>query len=291
MFSMYMYNGMAINPAYTGSREALSFFLIGRRQWFGIPGAPISAAFSVHSPLPNNKHAFGGTVINDQISYIGQTWVNVSYAYRMELGNGKLALGLQGTFFNYRINWAKADVIDETDAIPITYGSTLFLPNAGVGAYYSTQKWYAGISVPNLLLNTLVSGASVVRITNPKDNDQALHKRHLFLTGGYVFDLNQDFQIKPSFLMKWVNAAPVEFDVNLNFYYEKKYGFGFSYRSLDGMVVMADWQVNDQFRIGYAYDFPFTRLGLGGFTSGSHELMLWYDLTFTTSAVVSPRIF
>lgn len=289
MFSQYMFNGLAINPAYTGSRDALSTTFIYRKQWVGLDGAPTTQTLSLHSPTRNRRNAFGFQLVNDKISYLGQTWLTFSYAYRIPLGeNSHLHLGLQASIYNYRINWGQAELIDPNDIVPASYGNNLWLPNAGTGVWYYSDKFYAGASLPHLLINSLDSNRPGISVLAGNANSAFL-RRHGFITAGYVFDLSQDVKFKPSVLLKYVHGAPLEADINAQFYLFDRLGFGGSYRTGDGMVAMVNYYFTPQLHAGYAFDYPFTPLR--GYTSGSHEIMIGYDFRFGDKSIVSPRVF
>lgn len=288
MYSQYMWNALSVNPAYTGSADALSALMLVRKQWLGIAGSPHTQNLAVHMPTRIGKSAFGLNMINDQISYLGQTWTSLSYAFRIDTKRGKLALGLSGSVYNYRINWSKAKLIDPNDVIPTVYGRNMVLPNAGFGMYYYSDNFYAGFSVPHLLVNSLSTVTPGVKFSDTDISVAAL-KRHYFLMSGVVIKQSPDFWIKPSFLYKYVYGAPMELDLNLNFYFNQKFGIGASYRTGDGLVAMVSYHFTPQFMAGYAYDYPLT--ALNGYTSGSHELMLRYDFRFSDHSVVSPRVF
>jgi type IX secretion system PorP/SprF family membrane protein len=288
MFSQYYFNPLTINPAYAGSRDALSVSALVRRQWLGISSAPVTSGFSIQSPDRNRRNGFGLSVVNDQISYIGQTWISGSYAYRIPMGKYKLQLGLQGVMYNWRVNWSKAHLIDPTDNVPNLYGRNLWLPNAGFGAFFYGDNLYAGFSIPHLLVNSLDNNRPGISMNN-KDSDIAALKCHYFFMAGYVIDVDPDFQMKPSVLVKQVYGAPLELDMNLNFYFGHKFGIGASYRTGDGIVGILEYQFSRQLRMGYAYDYPFSTLN--SYTTGSHELMISYDFSFGNESVVSPRVF
>lgn len=288
MYSMYMFNGLAINPAYAGSRGALSLVGIYRSQWNTLPGAPVNQSFGAHMPTKNQRHGFGLNVVNDQISYIGQTHVSLNYAFRIDLGKSKLALGLRGVMQNHRINWDDADVKDQNDFVIRNYASNLVLPNAGFGMFWSGERFFAGASVPHLLVNSLEAQQISISLSDNSTN-VASQRRHYFVTGGYVFPVTPDVKIKPSVLGKYVRGAPFQFDANLEVFFIDRIGVGASFRSGDGLVAMANFFITPQLRAGIAYDYPIT--GLSNYTWGSYEFMLSYDFKFLQDGVVSPRLF
>jgi type IX secretion system PorP/SprF family membrane protein len=288
MYSQYYFNALAVNPAYAGSRESLTMTGLFRRQWLGISSAPVTQTFSVHAPDYSRRNGFGLTIVNDKISYLGQTWITASYAYRIDMGKHKLAFGLNGTVFNWRINWSKAVLIDQQDDVPGRYGDSYWMPNVGAGIFFYGPRAYAGISAPHLLMNSFGANGPSISISNTNSSIAAL-RRHLFIMGGYVIEFSKDFQLKPSTLIKHVYGAPWQADINLNAYILRKLGIGASYRSGDGIVGILEYQFSNQLRAGYAYDYPFT--ALRRYTSGSHELMLSYEFHYKNDAVVSPRVF
>ncbi|MFN8394501.1 MAG: type IX secretion system membrane protein PorP/SprF [Bacteroidia bacterium] len=288
MYSQYMFNGMAVNPAYAGSRDVLSITGLFRAQWLNVPGAPVTQNLAIHSPSRNGRYGFGLNLVNDHISYLGQTWVNGLFAYRIPTKRGKLALGLQGAFSHYRINWNEAYLINPNDQILSTHGRSLFLPNVGFGIYYNEKNWFAGASAPHLLVNSLNTARPGVGLGQSTQN-LAILSRHFFLWGGVALPLSSDVVFRPTVLMKYVQAAPIEFDLTAHFIFKSKFWAGASFRTRDGILGMLQYQFTKQLLGGYAYDFPFT--SLGRFTSGTHELMLRYEFSFGGEAVRSPRFF
>jgi len=288
MYSQYMFNGLVLNPAYAGSRDALSVTGLLRRQWVSIPGAPQTETISVHGNSRNDRFGFGASVINDRISFLSQTWYNACYAYRIPLRKGTLAMGLQGTLFNFRVNWEDAYTIDPNDNVTATYAQNLLLPNAGFGLYYATERGYIGASVPHMLVHSLDKGRPRTSFFELGDDLPGIYQ-HYFLTAGYVIDINENVKFKPSILGKYHRTSPFEIDLNATLFWYDRLWTGVSYRSRDGMVGMVEYQFNRMIRAGYAYDYPFTQLN--NFTAGSHEIMLGLDLDFQRDPSVSPRFF
>lgn len=281
-YSQYIFNGLVLNPAYAGSRGTVSTLLFLRNQWVGIPGAPKTGAFSVHTPIGDQRNNFGLTVSDDIIGYTNQLWVHGSYAFRFNLGPGRLAFGLQGGLLNYRIDWSKAEVVDQNDFILGNTTQNRLIPNVGAGIYYNTSTWYAGASMPHILDTEL-------RDVDGTINDFAQLYRHYFFTAGIVLFPQSTVKFKPSVLVKYVTGAPVEADFNASFLINDFVWLGASYRTNDAVVVMADFQLTKQLRLGYAFDWTLSELG--NYNTGTHELMIGYDFYFNSSQLKSPRYF
>lgn len=289
MFTQYMFNGLAINPAYAGTDQGVSLTALGREQWLGLDGAPSTQTFSVHSPLYRREVGLGLLVSRDKIGPTQQYGVYASYAYKMELNrNTKLSLGLQAGFNQYNSDLSGLNVVTPLNQIDPIFNQNIseFLPNFGVGLYLYTRNSYLGISAPQLLTGKLGTGIPANGIVHPV----AKQSRHYFLTGGYVFDLNRDLKLKPNILVKVVEGAPIEADLNANLYIKDVIGLGLSYRSFDSFDAIFELILNNKFRIGYSYDFA-TTTNLNQVQTGSHELMLNYRIQISKEMVLTPRYF
>ncbi len=272
LFSQYMFNALLLNPAYAGSNEVLSATAVHRNQWVGFDGAPQTISFSIHSPLNNKKVNLGLSVINDRLGITNRNKINAVYAYRIFLKKSSLSFGLQAGVDLIRNNWSKIQTTTAGDQVFTGQYSQQTIPETGFGIYFKHEKFYAGASAPDLITLKKVSGL--------------IYKPMLF-TAGYLFSLSENFKIKPSVLVKYINNSPVELDANLNAYY-KNFGLGFSYRSNDAMVFLIQYNINMQFSAGYSYDLTTSKLGT--FVKGSHEIMLKYEFGYKVNPQ-SPRYF
>jgi type IX secretion system PorP/SprF family membrane protein len=285
-YSQYMFNTLAINPAYAGSHEALSVTALARFQNVGLDGAPNTQTFSAHSPLVNSRVGVGLLVIHDELSVIGQTGVHFSYAYRLPIKKDKstLAFGLQGGMSMYNAQYTKLDLYNNSSnglSDPIFNQDIRdSRPNFGAGVYYSNQTSYLGLSMPSMLNNVFDRGTDFTTV---------YQNVPIILTGGHVFTLNRMLKLKPNFLFKMVDGQPVEFDINANMLFDEVIWFGLSYKSSKQVVMITQFKINDQLQFGYSYTItagPIRTVELG-----SHEVMLNYRFWFNKKGVVSPRYF
>ena len=280
-YSQYMFNTLAINPAYAGSHEALSITALGRFQNVGLSGAPTTQTFSVHSPLINNRVGVGLLVIHDELSVIGQTGVHFSYAYRLPIKKNKstLSFGLQGGMSMYNAQYTKLELSVNSDPA-FSQDIRDSRPNFGAGVYYNTQTSYVGLSMPSMLNNVFDRGQNFTTVYQSVP---------IILTGGHVFTLNRVLKLKPNFLFKMVDGQPVEFDINANMLFDEVLWFGLSYKSSKQVEIITQFKINDQLQFGYSYTIsagPIRTVELG-----SHEVMLNYRFWFNKKGVVSPRYF
>jgi type IX secretion system PorP/SprF family membrane protein len=283
MYSQYMFNMMNINPAYAGNRGATSITGLYRNQWVGIRNAPHTATLSMDMPVNQDRIGLGFQLYNDKLGVETTTGFNFSYAFRIRMSNaGTLSLGLQGGVLNYRASYTEVNTRQSGDPA-FAQNLSGFLPAAAAGIFYNSDNFYAGLSTP-ALLKTKLTYTDQVDVLSATGKDL-----HLYATTGFVAKLNENVALKPSMLMKMASGAPVQFDINLNAWFHDVISVGFSYRTGDAYVGMMELQLTKQLRIGYAYERPFT--DLASYSSGTHELMLRFELGGNLSKAVSPRYF
>lgn len=283
-YTQYMYNMNVVNPAYAGSRGTLSLGLLGRTQWTSIDGAPKTLTFNTHAPL-GKKVGVGISMIADEIGPAKEQNIYADFSYTLPTSDvGRLAFGLKAGVTLLNVNLLDV-VLPETG----NAGDPIFdenindaFPNFGAGAFYYTNKWYVGFSVPNILKSEHLDKDNI--------NTKASEEVHYFLTGGYVFDLSSTVKFKPSLMFKGVTGAPLSVDVNTNFLFYDRLELGASYRWDDAVSLLFNFGVTPDFRIGYAYDHTISRFS-NARTGGSHEVILLYDIDFSKENMKSPRFF
>lgn len=278
-YTQYMYNMNIVNPAYAGSRENLSFGLLYRNQWSNISGGPKTGTLFGHLPVGQNM-GVGLSVIADQIGPVTETNVYADVSYTLKFnGDHRLAFGVKAGATFHDIGLANLDVIDPGDPF-FAENINETTPNIGAGLFYYTNKYYVALSVPNLL-------ASVHLDAN--GNKIGSETQHYFFTGGYVFDLSANTELKPSFMVKSSFDAPTSFDANLNARFYKKFEIGASYRLDDSFSGLVNFAITPSLRIGYAYDSITSDIKT--YAPASHEIMLLFDLNFPKRVSRSPRYF
>jgi type IX secretion system PorP/SprF family membrane protein len=297
MFTQYMFNTLAMNPAYAGDNEVVTATALFRKQWINIEGAPTTGTFSIDAPLRQDRMGLGLNIISDRIGITNTFGAYASYAYRIKTSEeGRLCFGLQAGFSQYTARLADVAYTQNQSAYndpAFSNNINAMMPNVGGGVWYNNNKFYVGLSAPHLINNALQD-----KYTFLTDLDGARQFRHYFLTSGYVFDINQDIKLKPSFLFKVVEGAPFSFDLNANVWFYDKFGVGLSYRSNniisalrtgDSADILLEYQASNQLRFGYAFDYTLT--DLRKYNSGSHEIMARYQFSTNKSKILTPRYF
>jgi type IX secretion system PorP/SprF family membrane protein len=298
-YSQYMFNMLAVNPAYAGSRDVLSMTGLYRQQWVGIDGAPTTQSFTIDMPIKKEKVGIGFQAYNDQIGIFKNTGVALSYAYRVKVSQRTtLSMGVQGGVTNlYGDLLGVQRTLTGTDIDPAFSGNiSKWLPNVGVGLYLSNDRGYIGLSAPTLIQNRFKDGEAT------KSSDSvARQDRHYFLMAGFVIGLGRSLALKPSFLVKATRDAAA-IDLNLNLWIKDRIAIGGSWRTNnkdfkstfgnlngDAVIGMLEIQATDQFRLGYAYDFALN--GLQSKQNGTHEVMLRYEFGYRKAKILTPRYF
>ena len=286
MYSQYMYNMLGVNPAYAGNREALSLNFFQRNQWVGIKGAPKTTSISMDQSIKDGKLGWGIQVYDERLGVEAASGLNGMLSTRIQVSEkGILSGGLSFGMMNYRINLN--DVNNRNNPNDPSFISidnpSKWNPSLGMGIYYNTDRFYAGLATPSILKARLASYENMIT------SIQTSNAFHLFANAGYVFDINEDVKLKPSTMIKMVSGAPIETDINLNVWLKDLLGFGASYRTGDAFVGMVELQATSNLRFGYAYDMPFNPLKY--FTKGSHELMLRYEIGNFKTKIKSTRYF
>jgi type IX secretion system PorP/SprF family membrane protein len=287
MYTHYMNNTLSVNPAYAGSRDVLTLTALHRSQWVGFSGAPVTQTFTAHSPLGNEHIGLGLTVMNDKIGPTNNTSVFADYAYIIKLNDkSKLAFGLSAGMNIYHASLTDLQLDQQTDPSFQYNINNHVTPNFGFGAYYSRERFYAGISAPNLLQNSYLA-------SSPENSNTLTGKeqRHYFFIAGTLINITDNLDVKPTGLVKVTSGAPVQADLTLSFIIVKKLLAGAMYRTGDAIGFLVGFDITDQLHVGYSYDWSYG-LNTGTYNHGSHELVLRYDiLLLSKKQIHSPRNF
>lgn len=281
-FTQYMYNTISINPAYAGSRGALSVFGLYRTQWVGLDGAPETSSFSVNSPINNSNLGVGVSIVNDKIGPTNENTFSADLSYTVQTSaDFKLSFGIKGTANLFNLDVNKLNVENQGDPQFQNLNSK-FSPNVGAGVYWHSDKAYIGLSVPNF-----------IETNRYNDNDIAIFKDKInyYLIAGYVFDLDkyQYIKFKPAVLTKMVQGAPLQVDVSANFMFNDRFVVGVAYRWSAAVSAMVGFQISDGLYLGYGYDNETT--ALRHYNSGSHEIFLRYEFLKNYGKITTPRFF
>ena len=289
-YTQYMFNTMTVNPAYAGSRGQLSMAALYRSQWVGLEGAPKTFTLNLHSPIRDSRVGYGISIVNDNIGdgVVQETYIDGVISYTIDVSAfGKLSFGLQFGGSLLSLDFTQLRNFDN-EPIPQDNIENQFNPNFGLGIYYHTDKFYAGLSAPALLESEYFDNSQ-----QDANDVQFLstERINIYFITGYVFDLNGNVLFKPALLTKAVSGAPLQLDLSASFLFEEKFSIGAAYRWDAAVSALVGFQISEKILLGLAYDREVTELGGTQFNDGSFEIFMRFELVKSFNRLVSPRFF
>ncbi len=294
LYTQFMYNKLALNPAYAGHYEGVSFTGIVRNQWIGFPGAPQTQALSVNIPLFAQNAGLGITANRNTIGVSEKQTIEGAYTYRIRISESQtLSIGLQTSLRRYSVNFTDPSLL-AIDGIAFDpslnaqdYNQNVF--NFGGGLYYSTESFYLGLSSPRL-------SEALLDIENQEGFGR--EQRIFYAMGGGEIEMSSMVKFVPQALIKYTENAPVDLDVNLSVMYADRLTGGINYRlggdresAGESIAVLAGLQVNSGLLIAAAYDITLSNIRRA--SSGSIEAVVHYTIGQTdhASREINPRFF
>jgi type IX secretion system PorP/SprF family membrane protein len=285
LYSQYMFNGYLLNPAIAGADGYTTVSLSAREQWLGMPDAPSTYTLSGQTRILKNSLIFrnrqvrsrhsrrvasgrvglGGYVFNDRTGIIDRTGMQLTYAYHIPMDGAQLSFGVSANMLQMRIKHSDILLNQESDRLVDGSKMSLFIPDANFGVFLTSSTYYMGFSAAQLMNASIQFGEDAGR--NFK------MERHYFITAGYTIDIDGDYHIDPSVLIKGSEAKAMQVDLNAKFFYRNDYFGGLSYRTgaQGGSLVFMGGVSVDKFNFGYAYDHSFSSVQSHSY--GSHEFM------------------
>ncbi|MDR6761972.1 type IX secretion system PorP/SprF family membrane protein [Flavobacterium sp. 2755] len=280
-YTQYMYNTLSVNSAYAGSLGHLTITGIYRTQWVGLEGSPNTQSFTLDTPIAK-KVGLGLSVVSEEIGPSEEQYIDANLSYTIQSGQThKLSFGIKGGGRVINIDWTKGSHRDPDVEFRENI-TNKFLPVVGAGLYWHGERDYIGIAVPNFMTRERYNYDDIA-------DDLVNERMHVYLIGGIVFDLSAHTKFKPAALVKYVAGAPLIADFSANFMFNNAFTLGASYRTGDSVSAMASLQITPQFLVGYAYDYTTTELQT--YNSGTHEIMLRFELVSRKKGLKSPRFF
>jgi len=291
-YTQYMYNTISVNPAYAGSRGVMSITGLHRSQWVGLDGAPRTQTLMINTPIgENNRVGLGVSIVNDEIGPTNETYFDIDFSYTIPVSSdAKLSFGLKAGGHLLDVDFQRLSQFEINDPNFENNIDNKFSPNVGVGAYYHTDKFYLGLSAPNLLETDHFDEDSTLN-SNDSSTFIAEERVNYYLITGYVFELNDNLKLKPALLTKLVFGAPLQVDVSANFLLYDKLTLGLGYRWSAALSGMAGFQISDALMVGFAYDKETTGLGRTQFNDGSYEVIVRFELFRRYNRMLTPRFF
>jgi len=274
-FTQFMFNNLAINPAYAGADGALSLTAVARSQWTGVDGAPVTESFAAHG-LFRDRVGLGLSVVNDQVGVHRNTNALASYAYHLKAGKRAfISLGLAAGMTNFVSDYLSLNVANDPRAMSSLRGTRM---NLGTGLYFRSPGVDLGLSAPNLLSRRMsISDTTGITFRSP---DILGYAR-------YRLKLNENYTLQPAVLLKYYAGLPVSYDVNGSIIYKNVITAGLSYRSHESFDFLIKLQLTLRMEFGYSFDYPIGKIS--SLSSASHEVMVHYVFKKDTRRIMAPR--
>jgi len=278
-YTQYMYNMNILNPAYAGSKgeQVISFGTLYRSQWYDEPGAPKTLTANIHAAI-NANNGLGISFITDEYGAIGQDAITIDYSHTLDFGNSKLAMGLKAGVNLFSDALSDLYVVHPGDPdFASDINDTWF--TLGAGLFYYTDHYYLSLSVPNFMQNKYNGGTTYT----------STDEMHMFLAGGYVFNIGDNFKLKPHFLLFNNIGQKMQTDLSLNMLFANRFDIGISHRLNDAIIGMFNIRLFNSLRVGYAYDRHVSDIRF--YSPSSHEFFINYDWNLNKKVMLSPRYF
>lgn len=282
LYSQYMFNTLEINPAYAGVKQSMNFTSSFRKQFNGIKDAPQTASIAGDMPIGETQLGIGLKLVDDRISITQNIGAQISMSYRIEGDYSNFSFGLQMGALNYKTDFSKLNITNPGDPV-FAQNLNAMSANFGTGVFYNTSTFYIGLSSPNLIRTHLRQIDVALAEYTVKQN------AHIYFNTGYLVTLNDNFILKPSFLLRAVKGIPLDYDINANLYFREILSGGVSYRSRSALVGIMDFKLTPTLRLGYAYDYDLGRLN--NFTKSTHEIILRFNIPFERDELMPSYLF
>jgi type IX secretion system PorP/SprF family membrane protein len=282
LYSQYMFNTLEINPAYAGVKQSMNFTSTFRKQFNGIKDAPQTSTIAGDMPIGETNLGIGLKLVSDRFSVTQNIGAQVAMSYKIEGDYSNFSFGLQMGALNYRTDFSKFNITNAGDPV-FAQNLNAMAANFGTGLFFNTSDFYIGLSSPNLVRTHLRQVDVALSEYTVKQN------LHIYLNTGYLVPLNDNFILKPSFLLRAVKGIPLDYDINANLYFREILSGGVSYRSRSALVGIIDFRLTPTLRLGYAYDYNLGRLN--NFTNSTHEIILRFNIPFERNELMPSYLF
>jgi type IX secretion system PorP/SprF family membrane protein len=268
MYTMYLFDKVIINPAFTGSSNWAVGTIKYRNQFLGIEGHPVTQTFNFHTPIQSKHIGVGIKIVNDKAAIMSTLNASVLLSYHLNFAGGKLSAGIDGGIYNRKVEYQKLVVSARGDNALASANQSSIVPDLSWGLYYQKKQCYAGISQYHLIKSKF----------NDKTNASSQSKlySHFNFLFGNVFSLSKSWAWEPSMLLKIQPASPIQLDVNAMVYYNDRIGAGIQYRTGDAIAAILRINILENLRLTYSYDYTLSKLS--PFSKGAHEIILSYGI-------------
>ncbi|WP_430424048.1 PorP/SprF family type IX secretion system membrane protein [Maribacter litoralis] len=273
--AFYRYTMNLVNPAYAGAGIGLEGSSVPqssevglniRSQWVSVEGAPESQSVFFGTPMGNNL-GLGVSIVNDQTFIENSTSLNIDVSYRLQISAFfELYLGVKAGANSYDANLSGLMTFGIGSDPSLSNIDGSFKPNVGAGALLKGERFFASLSVPAILSNDRLERENGIAT-------YAAGKAHVYLAGGYDFELSKSILFKPSTMFRYVEASPLSIDITAAFSFNNRVEVGPTYRYDEGIGGLFIFNASNWINMGYAYETPYDN-EISSQSNGTHEVFI-----------------
>ncbi len=271
-FSQYMFSDYLINPAIGGTHDYWQIKTNYRYQWAGVTDAPKTYMLGAYGPHKRLPMGYGGFIFNDVVGPVSNTGLYGSYAYNIKIsGDIRLSMGLFVGAVYEKIDLVVLDPMDPV-AIANEGSATNVYPDGSVGAYLYTSQYFFGVSASHIFFNN----QSLLDDFDYESSQEGKIKQMFNIQGGYKYNINRNFDLEPTVLIKTAFNYDFMTDISVRTIYQKMVwagaGIRYNFKNPEALMMFVGYNYNDMVNIGYSYDLTLSELSAQ--SNGSHEIMI-----------------
>jgi type IX secretion system PorP/SprF family membrane protein len=275
-YSQYMLNDFSMNPAIAGTQPYFEVKSDNRYQWVGITDAPRTYMLTFDGSLTDKHIGIGAYLYSDITGPTRRTGFDVSYSYHMKITSWlNASLGLTTGILQFAVDGQEIALNEPGDPALTTNLESVFVPNIGFGGYLYGDNFYLGVSAPQLV-------ESQLKLTSFSDAQNIL-ATHMYVTAGYKFNINSDFTLEPTTVLKYVLPAPPQLDISAKVTYLKKIWVGVGYRTEDAVYALIGYTYQDNLTFGYSYDYSLS--DIRNYSFGTNEIFIGIRFNRSAAAI------
>lgn len=276
LLDQYYINPVVYNPAASGATGLFNAYLMRNQKFMDFDGGQVTHVFTADAALNDGKFGIGLNLTNDDVGIFNSTQALLSYAYRLKIADQhNIRFGVSAGISDFRTNMSQI-VANSNDPYLInsSFKNSEFMANLGV--YYTYKNLLVGVTIPQLLNN------SVSLSNNEKQSTYKLN-RQVLVSSGYKFPIKnvKDLSISPFVMLRYANAIPFQYDLNLIADLKNKGWFAVNYRDNFSVGLNLGVNVLKNFTIGYSYDIGIKKTGR--YASNNHEFLIGYRLPLSAN--------
>ena len=262
------------NPAATGAENLTEITLGTRQQWISGEGTPqsyfLGASHSFQKEeAATTKVGLAGFVLREDLGLTDETQMGVSSAVHVPLSeNYSFSVGFKVNYGREALNEFRVrdPFAPEVIQLRASGGAVSYLDIAP-GLMLHSKKFYVGYSALQMVRTQFEE------LVDSDEKTPVIQSAML----GYVYQLNEDFEISPSALVQKVGSMDPTVVVLAKVRYQSKFWAGAGFSPNNAVSALAGFAPSNHINISYSFGSSIGDAGTVGLGS-SHEIILGFPL-------------